>query len=55
VAQAEGISRLVSPREATIANRFVALLARQRDAWKICAAWPWRSAAGWWYYCSTVC
>jgi uncharacterized protein (TIGR02246 family) len=35
VAQAEGVSRLVSPREATIANRFVALLARQGDAWKI--------------------
>ena len=35
VAQAEGVSRLVSPKEATIANRFVALLARQGDAWKI--------------------
>jgi uncharacterized protein (TIGR02246 family) len=35
VAQAEGMSRLVSPKEATIANRFVALLARQGDAWKI--------------------
>jgi uncharacterized protein (TIGR02246 family) len=35
VAQAEGMSRLVSPREATIANRFVALLARQGGAWKI--------------------
>jgi uncharacterized protein (TIGR02246 family) len=35
VAQAEGISRLISPREATIANRFLALLARQGDAWKI--------------------
>jgi uncharacterized protein (TIGR02246 family) len=35
VAQAEGMSRLVSPREATIAKRFVALLARQGDAWKI--------------------
>ena len=35
MAQAEGISRLVSPREATIANRFVALLARKGDAWKI--------------------
>jgi uncharacterized protein (TIGR02246 family) len=35
VAQAEGISRLVSPKEATIANRFVALLARKGDAWKI--------------------
>ena len=35
VAQAEGVSRLVSPKEATIVNRFVALLARQGDAWKI--------------------
>lgn len=35
VAQAEGVSRLVSPKEATIAHRFVALLARQGDAWKI--------------------
>jgi uncharacterized protein (TIGR02246 family) len=35
VAQAEGMSRLVSPKEATIANRFVALLARQGGAWKI--------------------
>jgi uncharacterized protein (TIGR02246 family) len=35
VAQAEGMSRLVSPKEATIANRFVALLARQGAAWKI--------------------
>ena len=35
VAQAEGVSRLVSPKEATIANQFVALLARKGDAWKI--------------------
>jgi uncharacterized protein (TIGR02246 family) len=35
VAEAEGMSRHVSPREATIANRFVALLARQGDVWKI--------------------
>jgi uncharacterized protein (TIGR02246 family) len=35
VAQAEGMSRLVSHKEATIANRFVALLARQGNAWKI--------------------
>jgi uncharacterized protein (TIGR02246 family) len=34
VAQAEGQSRLVSPREATIANQFVVLLARQGEAWK---------------------
>jgi uncharacterized protein (TIGR02246 family) len=35
VAQAEGASRLVSPREATIASRFVALLARKEGVWKI--------------------
>src|SRR5262245_28045996 len=35
VAQAEGTARLVAPREATIANQFVVLLARQGDAWKI--------------------
>jgi uncharacterized protein (TIGR02246 family) len=35
VAQAEGQSRLVSPKEATIANQFVVLLARQGAAWKI--------------------
>jgi uncharacterized protein (TIGR02246 family) len=35
VAQAEGISRLVSPKEATLVNQFVALLARQGNAWKI--------------------
>jgi uncharacterized protein (TIGR02246 family) len=35
VVQAEGISRLVSPREATIVNQFVALLARQGNAWRI--------------------
>jgi uncharacterized protein (TIGR02246 family) len=35
VAQAEGTSRLVSPREATIASRFVALLARKGGVWKI--------------------
>src|SRR5262249_8731658 len=35
VAQAEGASRLVSPKEATISNRFVALLTRQGEAWKI--------------------
>jgi uncharacterized protein (TIGR02246 family) len=35
VAQAEGVSRLVSPREATIVNQFVALLARQGNAWRI--------------------
>jgi uncharacterized protein (TIGR02246 family) len=34
VAQAEGIARLTSPKEATIANQFVALLSRQGDAWK---------------------
>jgi uncharacterized protein (TIGR02246 family) len=35
VAQAEGLSRLVSPKEATIANHFVILLARQGQIWKI--------------------
>jgi uncharacterized protein (TIGR02246 family) len=35
VAQAEGQSRLVSPKEATVANQFVVLLARQGGAWKI--------------------
>jgi uncharacterized protein (TIGR02246 family) len=35
VAQAEGESRLESPQEATIANQFVVLLARQNEAWKI--------------------
>jgi uncharacterized protein (TIGR02246 family) len=35
VAQAEGESRLESPKEATIANQFVVLLARQNQAWKI--------------------
>jgi uncharacterized protein (TIGR02246 family) len=35
VAQVEGMARLVSPKEATIATRFVALLARQGDGWKI--------------------
>ena len=35
MAQAEGVSRLESPKEATIVNLFVALLARQGDAWKI--------------------
>jgi uncharacterized protein (TIGR02246 family) len=35
VAQAEGISRLVSPKETTLVNQFVALLARQGNVWKI--------------------
>jgi uncharacterized protein (TIGR02246 family) len=35
VAQAEGVSRLVSPREATIVNQFIALLARQDNVWRI--------------------
>ncbi|WZP00586.1 nuclear transport factor 2 family protein [Isosphaeraceae bacterium EP7] len=35
VAKAEGVARLVAPRESTIAKRFVAVLARQGDAWKI--------------------
>jgi uncharacterized protein (TIGR02246 family) len=35
VAQAEGTARLISPKEATIANQFVVLLARKGDAWRI--------------------
>jgi uncharacterized protein (TIGR02246 family) len=35
VAQAEGLARLLSPKEATIAKQFVVLLAKQGDAWKI--------------------
>lgn len=35
VAQAEGVARLVAPKEATIAKRFVALFAREGEAWKI--------------------
>jgi uncharacterized protein (TIGR02246 family) len=35
VAQAEGIARLVSPKDPTIANQFVLLLARQGHAWRI--------------------
>ncbi|MGO9462769.1 MAG: YybH family protein [Isosphaeraceae bacterium] len=35
VAQVEGVSRLVSPKEATIVNHFVALLARRGDDWKL--------------------
>src|SRR5262245_88237 len=34
VAQVEGVSRLISPKEATIANQFVALLSRHGDAWR---------------------
>jgi uncharacterized protein (TIGR02246 family) len=34
VAQAEGTSRLTASKEATIANQFVVLLARNGDAWK---------------------
>jgi len=35
VAQVEGVSRMASPKEATIANLFVALLARHGPAWKL--------------------
>jgi uncharacterized protein (TIGR02246 family) len=35
VAQAEGIARLLSPKEPSIAKQFVVLLARKGDAWKI--------------------
>jgi uncharacterized protein (TIGR02246 family) len=46
VAQAEGVSRLVSPKEATIANRFVVLLARQDRAWKIVELRDYPAPAG---------
>jgi ketosteroid isomerase-like protein len=35
VAQAEGVSRLVWPKEATTANHFVAVLTRHGDTWKL--------------------
>ena len=35
VAEADGVARLVAPKEATIAKRFVAILARQNESWKI--------------------
>jgi uncharacterized protein (TIGR02246 family) len=46
VAQAEGMSRLVSPKEATIANQFVALLARQGGAWRIVEIRDYPAPAG---------
>jgi uncharacterized protein (TIGR02246 family) len=46
VAQAEGVARLVSPKEGTIANQFVVLLARQGDAWKIVEIREFRAPAG---------
>jgi uncharacterized protein (TIGR02246 family) len=46
VAQAEGVARLVAPKEATIANQFVALLARQSDAWKIVEIRDYPAPAG---------
>jgi len=46
VAQAEGVSRLVSPKEATIANQFVTLLARQGDAWRIVEIRDYPAPAG---------
>jgi uncharacterized protein (TIGR02246 family) len=46
VAQAEGVARLVAPKEATIANQFVALLARQSDAWKIAEIRDYPAPAG---------
>jgi uncharacterized protein (TIGR02246 family) len=45
VAQAEGVARLVSPKEATIANQFVVLLARQGDAWRIVEIREYRAPA----------
>jgi uncharacterized protein (TIGR02246 family) len=46
VAQAEGVARLVSPREATIAIQFVALLSRQSDSWKIVEIRDYPAPAG---------
>ena len=46
VAQVEGVSRLVSPKEATIANHFVALLARKGDAWKLVEIRDYPAPAG---------
>ena len=46
VAQAEGVARLDSPKEATIANQFVALLARQGSAWKIVEIREYPAPAG---------
>jgi uncharacterized protein (TIGR02246 family) len=46
VAQAEGVARLDSPKEATIANQFVVLLARQENAWRIAEIREYPAPAG---------
>jgi uncharacterized protein (TIGR02246 family) len=46
VAQAEGVARLDSPKEATIANQFVVLLARQGNAWRIAEIREYPAPAG---------
>jgi uncharacterized protein (TIGR02246 family) len=46
VAQAEGVARLVAPKEATIANQFVVLLARRGDAWRIVEIREYPAPAG---------
>jgi uncharacterized protein (TIGR02246 family) len=46
VAQATGVARLVSPKEATIANQFAALLARQGGVWKIVEIRDYPAPAG---------
>src|SRR5262249_23707114 len=46
VAQAEGVSRLVSPKDATIASQFVVLLARQDHTWRILEIRDYPAPAG---------
>jgi uncharacterized protein (TIGR02246 family) len=46
VAQAAGEARLVSPKEATIANQFVVLLTRQGGAWRIVEIRDYPAPAG---------
>jgi uncharacterized protein (TIGR02246 family) len=46
VAQASGEARLISPKEATIANQFVALLTRQGGAWRIVEIRDYPAPAG---------
>jgi uncharacterized protein (TIGR02246 family) len=44
-AQAEGVSRLVSPKEATITTQFLVLLARQDHVWKLVEIRDYRALA----------
>jgi uncharacterized protein (TIGR02246 family) len=46
VAQASGEARLISPKEATIANQFVVLLTRQGGAWRIVEIRDYPAPAG---------